>query len=106
MCPMESDNLGLEDETKEFKKDLGELENGLVSLTAMLNKNCHGTVYFGVNDSGEIIGTDIETTVLKTTSRQIRDFIDPIATTCIEILGSLRIWVDEVRKTLPSEIRI
>ncbi len=88
MCPVESDNLGLEDETKEFKKSLGELESGLISLTAMLNKNCHGTVYFGVNDSGEIIGTDIEATVLKTTSRQIRDFIDPIATTCIEILES------------------
>ncbi len=89
MYPIGPDNLGSEDETKEFKRSLGELESGLISLTAMLNKNCHGTVYFGANNRGEVIGIEIEMSVLKTISRKIRDLIDPIVTTCIEILESV-----------------
>jgi hypothetical protein len=45
-------NVGREDESKEFKKSTVELEKGLVSLTAMLNKHCKGEVLFGVKVNG------------------------------------------------------
>ncbi|MBQ7152641.1 MAG: putative DNA binding domain-containing protein [Clostridia bacterium] len=47
-----------ETETIEFKSTLNELDKGIVSLTAMLNKSGKGKVYFGVSDSGEVIGLD------------------------------------------------
>ena len=37
---------------QEFKESLTWLDKGLKSLTAMLNKNNIGTIYFGVNDNG------------------------------------------------------
>ena len=45
-------------ETVEFKSTLAELDKGIVSLTAMLNKSGTGTVYFGVRNDGEILGLD------------------------------------------------
>ena len=49
---------GFETEAREFKSTLAELDKGIVSLTAMLNKGGSGTVYFGVGNDGEIIGLD------------------------------------------------
>lgn len=45
-----------EDERQEFKTSLGQLDNGIDSLVAMLNKHCEGTIYFGVANNGEIVG--------------------------------------------------
>ncbi|MBR6409903.1 MAG: putative DNA binding domain-containing protein [Clostridia bacterium] len=45
-----------ETETREFKATLAELDKGILSLTAMLNKSGTGTVYFGVGDDGEVLG--------------------------------------------------
>ena len=47
-------NIGTENETTEFKKSLSQLDKGLKSLSAMLNRNGYGTVYFGVNKDGEV----------------------------------------------------
>ena len=55
-------NLGDENETQEFKESLSQLDKGLKSLSAMLNRGYKGTVYFGVKDNGDIkglIGVDI-----------------------------------------------
>ena len=52
-------NLGKEDEYKEFKMGLGQLDKGLKSLSAMLNRNAEGTVYFGVDDDGDIKGLEV-----------------------------------------------
>ena len=49
-------NLGLESETIEFKKSTSELHDGIISLSAMLNKHGEGTVYFGVKNNGDIVG--------------------------------------------------
>ena len=49
-------NLGQESETVEFKDSLAQLDKGLKSLTAMLNKSGYGEVYFGVEDDGNVIG--------------------------------------------------
>ena len=38
-------------ETAEFKEDISQLDEGVKSLSAMLNRYHRGTVYFGVNDS-------------------------------------------------------
>ena len=45
-----------ETETQEFKTSLSELDKGIMSLTAMLNKSGKGKVYFGVSDDGDILG--------------------------------------------------
>lgn len=51
--------LGSESSTVEFKKDIRQLDKGLISLTAMVNRYNHGTVYFGVEDNGNVIGMPI-----------------------------------------------
>lgn len=56
-------NLGSENETQEFKESLSQLDKGLKSLSAMLNRGYKGTVYFGVRDNGDVkglSGVDIE----------------------------------------------
>lgn len=47
-----------ETDTIEFKKTTGQLERGMETLCAFLNGN-GGTVLFGVNDDGRIVGQDI-----------------------------------------------
>ena len=49
-------NVGRETETSENKESLAQLDKGVKSLTAMLNKHHQGTLYFGVSDEGEVIG--------------------------------------------------
>lgn len=70
-------NLGQEDEYQEFKEGLSQLDKGLKSLSAMLNKNNEGTVYFGVKDNGEVIGLQIGKDTLEDIRNRIRDKIDP-----------------------------
>lgn len=48
--------MNFEDERQEFKSSLSQLDNGIDSLAAMLNKHCDGSIYFGVANSGEIVG--------------------------------------------------
>ena len=83
-----SENLGLEDEFREFKDSTTELEKGLASLTAMLNKNGRGTVYFGVNDKGEIIGQDIGKNTLRSISQAINNMVDPPIIAKVEVITS------------------
>ncbi len=45
-----------EGEAQEFKASLSEMDKGIVSLVAMLNKNGKGKVYFGVSNDGEVLG--------------------------------------------------
>lgn len=45
-----------EDEKQEFKSSLAQLDNGINSLVAMLNKNSRDSVYFGVDNKGKILG--------------------------------------------------
>ena len=45
-----------ENENIEFKISLGQLDKGLETLSAMLNKNGYGKVVYGVNDDAQIIG--------------------------------------------------
>lgn len=70
-------NLGIEDESQEFKESLGQLDKGLKSLTAMLNKHGRAIVYFGVTDAGNICGLDIGKDTLMDIRNRIRDKVEP-----------------------------
>jgi len=41
-----------ENERIEFKKTTGELNEAMVSISAILNKHKAGTVYFGIKNNG------------------------------------------------------
>ena len=49
----------IENETIELKKSLAQLKEGVISLSAMLNKHNKGVLYFGINDDGKIFGINI-----------------------------------------------
>ena len=70
-------NLGKENETQEFKESLSQLDKGLKSLVAMLNRSGAGTVYFGVKDNGDVKGLDIGKNTLMDIRQKIADLIEP-----------------------------
>lgn len=71
-------NLGMESETLEFKRSTSELEEGIISLSSMLNKHGEGILYFGVKNDGTIIGQkDINESTLRDVSRKIAEGIKP-----------------------------
>lgn len=70
-------NIGIETEQIEFKKTTGELKEGIISLTSMLNKNGTGTLYFGVKNDGEVIGQQIGDSTLRDISQAIANFVKP-----------------------------
>ena len=79
-------NLGQENEYQEFKESLTQLDEGLKSLTAMLNKNNIGTVYFGVNDNGLVNGLEIGKDTLLDIRNKAASFIEPRIVLNFEIL--------------------
>jgi len=80
--------FGFETETIEFKKSTGELKEGVVSLSSMLNKHSDGTVYFGVKNDGEVIGQEIGDSTLRDVSQTVANAIKPqiIPTITLELL--------------------
>ena len=77
-------NLGKEDEFQEFKESLTQLDKGLKSLTAMLNRNGKGTIYFGVDDNGDVIGgIEVGKKTFEDIRNKIKTYIDPSITVSI-----------------------
>lgn len=70
-------NLGREDEFWEFKESLGQLDKGLKSIVAMLNRHNAAIVYFGVDDNGNVVGLQTEKDTLMDIRNKIRDKIEP-----------------------------
>lgn len=70
-------NFGLEDETLEFKKTTGELNEALKSICAMLNKHGKGTIYFGILPNGEVKGQTVNDSTLRDISRRVFESIVP-----------------------------
>lgn len=70
-------NLGRENEYQEFKESLSQLDKGLKSLSAMLNKHGSGIVYFGVDDNGDVCGLTIGKNTLMDIRNRIADKIEP-----------------------------
>ena len=79
-------NLGSEDEVIEFKKDLAQLDKGIISLTAMINRRGKGTVYFGVDDEGNVVGVKPGPDYLEKIRNRIRTYVDPQLLADIEVL--------------------
>lgn len=87
-------NLGMESEKVEFKKSTSELTEGIISISAMLNKQEEGTVYFGVKNNGDVIGQkDINENTLRDISRKIAEGIKPqiIPTIALELIEDKKI---------------
>lgn len=70
-------NLGKETETIEFKKTTGELKEGMVSISSILNKHKVGTLYFGVKPNGDATGQDVSESSLRDVSRAVYESIRP-----------------------------
>lgn len=77
-------NFGHEDETLEFKKSTGELNEAMNSISAMLNKHGRGTIYFGVLPNGEVKGQTVNESTLRDVSRKIYESIVPQIVPSIE----------------------
>ncbi len=77
-------NFGIEDETLEFKKTTGEINEAMESICAMLNKHGHGTLYFGVLNNGEVKGQMVNESTLRDVSRKIYETIVPQIVPIIE----------------------
>ena len=71
-------NLGIESETLEFKKTTAELEKAVDDIASMLNKHGHGTLYFGVSPTGEVLGQQISASSLDDVARKIKETIKPM----------------------------
>ena len=70
-------NFGKETETIEFKKSTGELKEGMVSISSILNKHGIGTLYFGVKPNGDLVGQEVSESSLRDVSRVIYESIKP-----------------------------
>lgn len=70
-------NLGKETETLEFKKTTGEVKEGMVSISSILNKHKVGTLYFGVKPNGDATGQDVSESSLRDVSRAVYESIRP-----------------------------
>lgn len=79
-------NIGFENETTEFKESIAQLDKGIKGLTAMLNRSNKGTVYFGVDDKGEVVGMEVGTSTFEKIRNAIRDSVKPRIIADIEVL--------------------
>lgn len=92
-------NLGLESEKIEFKKSTSELVEGVISISAMLNKHGEATLYYGVKNNGDVIGqVDLNENTLRDVSRKIAEGIKPqvipnIALELIEDKKIIKVYV-------------
>lgn len=66
-----------EDEFTEFKKTTGELNEAMVSISAILNKHGEGTIYFGIKNDGTPYPFSINDSTLRDISRRIFEAIRP-----------------------------
>lgn len=82
-------NLGKESETIEFKKSTSELNEGIVSIGAILNKHGKGTLYFGVKNDGDAIGQQISDNTLRDISGKIYESIKPAIYPSIHLLDDV-----------------
>ena len=66
-----------ENERYEYKESLAQLDKGLKSLAAMLNRGGCGTILFGIRDDGEIIGLSLGSKTINDIRQRIAELISP-----------------------------
>ncbi len=81
-------NIGKESETVEFEESLARLDEGILSLTAMLNRSNAGTVYFGIDGNGDVAGMDIADSALEKIRNAVRDDVRPHVLVDVRIMES------------------
>jgi ATP-dependent DNA helicase RecG len=69
--------IGKENEKLEFKKTTSELKEGVISISAILNKHGGGELYFGIRNDGTPIGMDISEKTLRDISQAIAHSLEP-----------------------------
>ena len=70
-------NLGLENETIEYKRSTAEINDAINSIVAILNKHNKGILYFGIKNNGEVIGQQVSDKTLRDISQSIGNHIEP-----------------------------
>ncbi|MCD8120289.1 MAG: putative DNA binding domain-containing protein, partial [Lachnospiraceae bacterium] len=70
-------NLGPETEVKEYKKSIGEIKEGIISIASILNKHGSGELYFGVTNDGTVLGQEIGDETLRKVSQAIGYHVKP-----------------------------
>lgn len=71
------ENLGQENEYTEHKESLAQLDKGIKSMTAMLNKHYSAKVNFGVDDNGNVIGVHLGKRSLDDIRERIAVLVQP-----------------------------
>ena len=66
-----------EDEFQEFKKTTKELNEAMISISAMLNKHKQGKIYFGLKNDGTPYSFTITDSTLRDVSRKVFEAIKP-----------------------------
>lgn len=70
-------NIGKENEILEFKKSTAELSEGVISMSAILNKRGGGELYFGVRNDGTVVGQQIGEATLRDISQAVSNHLEP-----------------------------
>ena len=73
-----------ESETTEFKTSLAEWRDVVETISAFSNKN-GGTIFIGVGDNCEVIGTDIGKNTIEVLANQIKQNVDPVVYPSIRV---------------------
>ncbi|MDR0999295.1 MAG: putative DNA binding domain-containing protein [Clostridiales bacterium] len=69
--------FGKENEKLEFKKTTAELNEGVISMAAILNKHGGGELYFGIRNDGTPLGMGISDKTLRDVSDAVSNHIEP-----------------------------
>nr|MBC8384380.1 putative DNA binding domain-containing protein [Candidatus Cloacimonadota bacterium] len=67
----------MENEVLEFKKSTSEMKEAIISICSILNKHAKGELYFGIKNTGSVIGQDVTETTLRKISQSIGNNIEP-----------------------------
>jgi len=62
----------------ELKKSLSQLREGIISLSAMLNKHNGGEVIFGINDDGRLVGLMVGKRTKADITQEIQNHLKPL----------------------------
>ena len=84
-------------ETVELKKSLAQLKEGVISLSAMLNKTSKGEVYFGIKDEGEVVGLDVGKKTIADITHEIQNNLKPLP---------IKVLINEVKMENKSIIKV
>jgi ATP-dependent DNA helicase RecG len=86
-----------ESETTEFKTSLAEWRDVVETISAFSNKN-GGTIFIGVGDTCEIVGTDTGKNTIEVLANQIKQNVDPVVYPSIRVenMGKKQVIVVDV----------